>query len=123
MSDLVFFSFDPYMFNRNTVRVSEPGNMYPGDLDRFVTAIRPILQSLVVQLSTYSVNNANSQASVIRTVCSCLKDSGLEIVATVRPLLNNYPASSFDKQFEVFDSEGSGGDVLEERQVDGGLHT
>jgi hypothetical protein len=32
----------------------------------------------------------------------------------------SYPASSFDKQFEVFDSEGSDGDVLEERQVDGG---
>jgi hypothetical protein len=84
LGDLVFFSFDPDMFSRNSVRNRNPRHMYREDLECFATAIQPISQSLVVQLSTYSAQNDNSQPDVIDVVRSSLKDSGLEIVATAR---------------------------------------
>jgi hypothetical protein len=72
------------MFDRNSVGDQNPRHIYRDDLKYFATAIQPISQSLVVQLSTYSAQNDNSQSDVIDVVLSCLKDSGLEIVATVR---------------------------------------
>ena len=82
--ELAFFSFDPYMFNRNVVKDPKPGNMYPSDLNCVATAVQSISQGIIVQLSTYSVNNANSQEAVIESVRSGLKAAGLDIVATVR---------------------------------------
>lgn len=82
--DFAFFSFDPYMFDRHGPGKSpKPGNMHPSDLKILATAIGPISQGIVVQLSTFSANNDNAQPDVIEVVRSGLKDSGLEIVADV----------------------------------------
>ncbi len=84
--DLVLFSFDPYMLSCSSVRDPDPANMYPNDLECLAKTIQSISPAIIVQLSTYSANHANSQGAVIDAVRSRLTDSGLEIVATVRPL-------------------------------------
>lgn len=84
-ADLLFVSFDPYMFDRNGPgRTFRTGNMYPCDLDRLAAAIAPISQGVVVQLSTYSANNNNPQQMVIDVVSSRVAPSMLEIAAVIR---------------------------------------
>jgi hypothetical protein len=87
--DLIMLSFDPYMLSRSTVRHPDSANMYPSDLDLIATAVAPIPKGIIIQLSTYSVNNANSQDSVISEVRSRFKGSGLELVTAVRTLQTN----------------------------------
>src|SRR5207249_443323 len=84
-ADLLFVSFDPYMFDRNGPgRSHRTGNMYPCDLDRLAAAIAPVSQGVVIQLSTYSANNSNPQQTVIDVVSSRVAPSMLEIVAVIR---------------------------------------
>jgi hypothetical protein len=81
--DLTFISFDPYMFDRHGSR-RNAGNMNPGDLDLLNKAIETIDRRLIVQLSTYSANNANRQADVIEIVTAGVKASGLGLLGVVR---------------------------------------
>jgi hypothetical protein len=81
-SELVLFSFDPYMFNRHPVKDPKLGNMYASDLERLTTVVRG-MPHVIVQLSTYSANCANSQRDVIAAVTSLLNGCGLELLATV----------------------------------------
>lgn len=81
--DLVFFSFDPDMFNQHRVRDRNSRHMYPGDLDLLATVVHGISQGMIVQLSTYSANCDNSQSTVIEVVASLIRNSGLKIVAAV----------------------------------------
>src|SRR5260370_12328137 len=71
------------MFNRHAVKDPNPAHMYPSDLDLLSTVIQPISNGVIVQLSTYSANCANSQRDVIEVVTSLLRGCGLEIVAAV----------------------------------------
>jgi hypothetical protein len=70
--------FDRHGSGRN------PGNMDPSDLDLLATTVEPIRCGLVVQLSTYSANNANPQAAVTDVVTSGLERSRLQLLAVVR---------------------------------------
>lgn len=82
--DLVLFSFDPYMINRNPVKQMDPSNIYRSDIEYIVAVANRIPQGVVVQISTYSANGDNSQKDVIAMVDTAIGSSDLEIVATVR---------------------------------------
>jgi len=85
--DLAFFSFDPYMFNceeSKTHKTWNPGNMYPSDLICLADVLRRMPQRVIVQLSTYSANNANSQRKVIDEVRTRLAPAGLEVLVPVK---------------------------------------
>lgn len=85
-ADLVFFSFDPYMISHVPVGCPKPANMYPDDLDLLAADVARIPTGIVVQLSTYSTQNGNSQDEVTREVQSRLSGAGLKVAAKVRPL-------------------------------------
>ncbi len=84
---LTLVSFDPNMYDRhgppNGRRKLE--NMYPDDLDTAMHAVKGIHSEVLIQLSTYSVNNNNPQGAVILSVDSILREAGeFERVADVR---------------------------------------
>ena len=81
---LVFISFDPYMFNRRRCR-KNPGNMYPYALDKVIEATRSYSGNVLLQLSTYSTNDDNSQDAVAECIRSRLAFGGFEEVAIVKP--------------------------------------
>jgi hypothetical protein len=85
--DALLFSFDPYMVSRRRA-ANNPGaaNVYPEDLDCLPGVVDALPDPLLMQISTYSANDGNSQEAVIDVVRSSLAGSGLEIVAVVRPL-------------------------------------
>lgn len=83
--DIVFFSFDPNMFDQNpNVNDRKPENMYPCDLEALASTLQGVSQPALMQLSTYSANNGNSQELVVKSVRSLLQPSGLKILAIVR---------------------------------------
>jgi hypothetical protein len=85
-SSAYLISFDPYMFDRHPVS-STPrlGNMRPGDIVRAGAASQELGRApVVLQLSTYSANNANSQHDVIACIEPVFQAAGLELVATIR---------------------------------------
>jgi len=82
-SDLVFFSFDPYMFDRHGSG-RNPGNMDPEDLNRLARVFDTVDSPVLVQLSTYSANNNNPQEAVAEVITSTLHRVGLVGVARVR---------------------------------------
>jgi hypothetical protein len=64
-TDAYYFSFDPNMYDRHEVRAPKPENMYPSDIAVVREAIGKLPRApIVIQLSTYSVNNSNSQSDV-----------------------------------------------------------
>lgn len=64
-SEAYYVSFDPNMYDRHDVRLPKPENMYSGDVDIIGGMIGRLPGApIVVQLSTYSVNGANSQSDV-----------------------------------------------------------
>jgi hypothetical protein len=79
-------SFDPYMIDRHSPRHSPKlGNMWPGDILRAGNAVLGLSDCpIVLQLSTYSANHANSQEDVIAIVEPILAAAGLELAARVR---------------------------------------
>jgi hypothetical protein len=67
--DAYYFSFDPNMYDRHDVRPPKLENMYPSDIRIVCDAIAALpAVPMIVQLSTYSVNNANSQCDVIESL-------------------------------------------------------
>jgi len=79
-------SFDPYMFDRHGPPASpNPGNLGPSDIVRARAAVLGVARGpVVLQLSTYSANNANSQEDVIANVEPVFNAAGLELATTVR---------------------------------------
>ena len=59
---------------------SEPKreNMYPEDLVSLLEAVHEMPNGILVQLSTYSANNANSQGDVLQQVDNILDTGGFE---------------------------------------------
>lgn len=81
---LTLVSFDPYMYDRNgPPREPRLGNMYPRDLRAVVRAVRDISGGVLIQLSTYSANNDNSQADVLASVDPIFTCGGFGLVAQV----------------------------------------
>lgn len=79
-------SFDSYMFDRHGPGASSnPGNMWPSDIVRASAAVLELGPvPVVLQLSTYSANNANSQGDVISSVEPVFKAAGLALAAKIR---------------------------------------
>lgn len=88
--DALLFSFDPYMVSRRRV-ANKPvaANVYPEDLDCLLGVVDAVPDPVLMQISTYSANDGNSQKAVIDVVRSSLTGSGFQIVAAVRPLKKN----------------------------------
>ncbi|MBI4573795.1 MAG: hypothetical protein HY713_11010 [candidate division NC10 bacterium] len=77
-------SFDPYMFDQHRVR-AKPGTMYPSDLLIAGVALLGLPERpTVVQLSTYSANNANRQYDVVLVVEPFFTAAGFTLAAEVR---------------------------------------
>lgn len=74
---LMLVSFDPNMYDRNGPPI-EPKyeNMYPCDLCTVVDAISGVRGGVLIQLSTYSANNANRQTDVLSSIDSILVSRG-----------------------------------------------
>ena len=82
---LTLVSFDPYMYNkRREVRRPNPGILYPEDIERVMSAMGSLEGGILIQLSTYSTNDGNSQESVISSVNSILAAHGYKLLAVVR---------------------------------------
>ncbi len=81
--NVTLFSFDPYMFDRHGSG-RNPGNMDPTDLELIAATVDSMHDGVIVQLSTYSANNANPQDAVIDVVASGLRSSALELLGVVR---------------------------------------
>ena len=80
---LMYISFYPYMFNPHPRNIS-PGNMYQIDLDLLIKMTRSYPE-ILIQLSTYDVNDNNPQKRVIEDIRSKLTANGLGEVAIIRP--------------------------------------
>lgn len=82
---VTLISFDPNMYDRHGPP-SEPKreNMYPEDLVSLLEAVHEMPNGILVQLSTYSANNANSQGDVLQQVDNILDTGGFERVATTQ---------------------------------------
>ena len=78
-------SFDPYMFDRHAAPANpNAGNMRPSDIVLAGAAVLGLERApVVLQLSTYSANNANQQEDVIASIEPVLRAAGLELAATV----------------------------------------
>ena len=74
---LMLVSFDPNMYDRKGPPI-EPKyeNMYPCDLCTVVDAISGVRGGVLIQLSTYSANNANRQTDVLSSIDSILVSRG-----------------------------------------------
>jgi len=83
--DAYFVSFDPNMYDRHNVRAPKPANMYPRDIAIVVAGIRGLPRvPLVLQVSTYSVNGANSQTDVLDDLVPQFANHGFTLAASVR---------------------------------------
>ena len=80
--DLTVLSFDPDMFNRHGS--NDGRKMTPSDLELVASIVKAIPGAVVVQLSTYDVNDDNGQADVEPAIISGLRGGGLELFALVR---------------------------------------
>jgi hypothetical protein len=75
-----YISFDPNMYDRHAVRAPKPENMYPEDIARVRELISRLAKGpIIIQLSTYSVNGANSQSDVFDSVVSQFDELGFTI--------------------------------------------
>ena len=79
--EVYLFSFDPYMFDRNGPPAQpRPGNMYVPDLRWVCQAVTELSgHPVVIQLSTYSANNANKQSDVVKALAPPLIEAGLSV--------------------------------------------
>ena len=82
---LTLLSFDPNMYDRHGIpKVPKAWNLYRPDLRLIVQAINEVQGELLIQFSTYSANNGNSQRDVIESIAPAFAAGGLERLATVR---------------------------------------
>lgn len=85
--DLYLVSFDPYMIDRHGLPAApNPGNMYLVDMVRACAALSDlaVCGPVLVQVSTYSANNNNSQAEVAAAVKPIFAACGFRLDALVR---------------------------------------
>ena len=84
---LTLVSFDPYMYNSrrmfNDPQPRNNGNLYPDDLAAALGSINMIEGGILIQLSTYDVNDDNPQGVVISSVNSIIVAAGFTLCAVV----------------------------------------
>ena len=81
---LTLVSFDPNMYDRNgPPNAPKPENIYPCNLRAVAAAVCGVKGGVLVQLSTYSAQNDNSQEAVISSVDLILVGGGFTRVAKV----------------------------------------
>jgi hypothetical protein len=85
-ADSYVVSFDPYMFNRHARRdAANGGRMGPADL---ITAMAPLVElpaaPTMIQLSTYSSNDDNSQQDVLECIEPVIEAAGFTLACLVR---------------------------------------
>ena len=80
---LTLVSFDPYMYNRHQVATPKKGNLYPDDIELALRAVGSLKGEILIQLSTYSVNDDNPQGAVISSVNSILAGDAFTLAAVV----------------------------------------
>lgn len=83
--EILLLSFDPYMYERNPdLATNKLGVMYPQDLCLVVDAIRDVQCPIIIQLSTYDVNNNNPQDLVEKSVKGILEPCGYKVAALIK---------------------------------------
>lgn len=81
---LTLVTFDPYMYNkRRRARHPNQGNLYPEDVKMAMRAMDRLEGGVLLQLSTYSANDGNSQGAVIASVNSVLASNGFTLFAVM----------------------------------------
>jgi hypothetical protein len=85
-ADAYMISFDPYMFDRHAAApFRRPGNMGRSDVYLLAHIVRHLRPSpVLVQISTYSANNANRQSDVVTVIEPILEEAGLRLDAIVK---------------------------------------
>ena len=84
---LTLVTFDPNMYNRHQgVANQNPRNLYPQDVKIAMRAMDRLEGGVLLQLSTYSANYANSQGDVIQSLREILesKSNAFKLTAQVR---------------------------------------
>jgi len=81
---LTLIAFDPNMYDRHKVATPRPENIYPECLEVVVGAVKNLRSDILIQMSTYSANNANPQEAVILSTNQILATKGFRLLAVVR---------------------------------------
>lgn len=87
-TDVHFVELDPMQFERRSPANENSRNgalLYPDDIDRLVQCFRSIEKPIILQLSSYDVNNNNSLADVEPAICDPLIAAGFSLSARVCP--------------------------------------
>ena len=80
---LTLVLFDPDMYNRNW-RPRNSRNLYPEDLETAMCKMDRLDGCVLIQLSTYDVNDNNPQGAVISSVNQILVANDFQLLAVVR---------------------------------------
>ena len=81
---LTLIAFDPNMYDRHKVAEPRPENLYPECLEVVAGAVKNLRNDILIQMSTYSANNANPQGAVIASVNQVLVPNGFQLITVVR---------------------------------------
>ena len=81
---LTLIAFDPNMYDRHKVAKPRPENLYPECLEVVAGAVKNLRSDILIQMSTYSANNANPQEAVILSTNQVLATKGFRLLAVVR---------------------------------------
>ena len=74
---LMLFSFDPNMYDRHgPTKKMKHENMYPSDIKLVLDTIDDLSGEILIQISTYTANNNNSQDEVVASLDKLLKKGG-----------------------------------------------
>jgi hypothetical protein len=85
LCNVLLVSFDPYMHQKNPdFATKNAGVICPQDLCLAVDATREVEFPIVIQLSTYDVNNNNPQNLVEKSVRTILKPCGYHVSAPIK---------------------------------------
>ena len=82
-SALTLVLFDPDMYNRNW-RKRDPRKLYSYDLETATRAMDGLAGGVLIQLSTYSAQDDNSQRDVVPSVNGILGSSGFKLLEKMR---------------------------------------
>jgi hypothetical protein len=86
--DVILTELDPMQFERRNPTAEDArkgGLLYPDDVSRIGAALQDVTVPVVLQISSYDVNNDNSLADTVPVVTAPLQDYGFQIVTRVQP--------------------------------------
>ena len=74
---LTLFSFDPNMYDRHgQIKNKKYENLYPSDIRLVLDTVDDLKGEILIQISTYSANNDNSQNEVVASLDNLLNSGG-----------------------------------------------